>query len=317
MGRHSLVTAFSLAERTTPKSGNQFEPLYVEKGRKIMTNKMVNFECSYMEGPTELQTPDYYYGAIACASIDGFPEDPDEEGEVICVVWLTSDRKFIVDWHDNGYRMNDTVLENIKTAKMNLLNVFGGLAKTEEPTTTVTLSLTERELEVLKNYAKQFTEKPDQPPMFALKSVEATDRKPVSLDEAESEGDAIFEYPPFAGGYETCHSIEEVVLQEIDRDDVRFLTYEDSCTDSYAEYLEMFGINPDDVSAFVPIYKEKTLALGFSESEMPAVQEDLSNHIFGEASIKPEYGTSFGHSAGDFAPMTSALRKIGEALLKK
>lgn len=283
-----------------------------------MTNKMVNFECSYMEGPTELQSPDYYYGAIACASIDGFPEDPDEEGEVICVVWLTSDRKFIVDWHDNGYRMDDTVRKAIKTAKVNLLNVFGGLAKTEEPATTVTLSLTERELEVLKNYAKQFTEKPDQPPMFALKSVEAADYRPVSLCEAESENGAIFNYyGSSVGDYETCHSIEEVVLQEIDRDDVRFLTYEDSCTESYAEYLEMFEIDPDDVSAFVPIYEEKTLALGFSESEMPAVQEDLSNHIFGEASIKPEYGTSFGHSAGDFAPMTSALRKIGEALLKK
>ena len=53
--------------------------------------------------------------------IDGYPEDPNEEGTVIATVVLTKHRDLIINWHDNGYKMNDTVnnliQESIATIK--------------------------------------------------------------------------------------------------------------------------------------------------------------------------------------------------------
>jgi hypothetical protein len=46
--------------------------------------------------------------------IDGYPENPDEEGTVIAKVILTKHRDVIIDWHHNGYRMNETVKNLIR-----------------------------------------------------------------------------------------------------------------------------------------------------------------------------------------------------------
>lgn len=55
--------------------------------------------------------------ALARATIDGYPADPNGEGTVICNVWMLDTNKFLVDWHQNQYRLNDTVLGLIAEAK--------------------------------------------------------------------------------------------------------------------------------------------------------------------------------------------------------
>lgn len=143
------------------------------------------------------------------------------------------------------------------------------------------------------------------------------DHKEIYLNDAEGEEGVIFEYGNGRGDYKAYKSIEEIVRDEYDDDEDAepVVPFEESNL-SYTEYLARYGIDPDDVTAYLPIWQKKTLAYGFSETVMPEVQEDLSNHIFGKALIEPVYGSSFGHEAGDFKPMVAALRKLGEALLK-
>lgn len=62
--------------------------------------------------------------ALGCISIDGFPYDEDASGEVVARVWITKHKDIIVDWHNNGYRMNETVLELIEDSKRLLKNGY-------------------------------------------------------------------------------------------------------------------------------------------------------------------------------------------------
>ena len=53
--------------------------------------------------------------------IDGYPADENAEGEVVAKVWKTKHGDIIVDWHDNGYRLNKQVLELIEDSKRQLI----------------------------------------------------------------------------------------------------------------------------------------------------------------------------------------------------
>lgn len=55
--------------------------------------------------------------ALARATIDGYPADPNGEGTVICNIWMLDTNKFLTDWHQNQYRLNDTVLGLVAEAK--------------------------------------------------------------------------------------------------------------------------------------------------------------------------------------------------------
>ncbi len=52
--------------------------------------------------------------------IDGFPADDNEEGRVVATVFLTPHNDIVVDWHDNGYRLDKTVLTLVDQAISNL-----------------------------------------------------------------------------------------------------------------------------------------------------------------------------------------------------
>lgn len=78
--------------------------------------KMVYFENNYLEDYSISKDED----ALASISIDGFPEDENESGEVVAMVWITKHKDIIVDWHNNGYRLNDSVLELIEESKKEL-----------------------------------------------------------------------------------------------------------------------------------------------------------------------------------------------------
>lgn len=74
--------------------------------------------------------------ALASITIDGYPEDENEEGRVVAVVWLTKHGDIIVDWHDNGYRMNANVLALIKESREKL-QVYAKLKMTPADTVKV------------------------------------------------------------------------------------------------------------------------------------------------------------------------------------
>lgn len=74
------------------------------------------FENNYWEEFNEEENDD----ALAAITIDGFPYDENEEGEVVAKVWITKHKDILVDWHHNGYRMNETVLELIEQSKKDL-----------------------------------------------------------------------------------------------------------------------------------------------------------------------------------------------------
>ena len=81
---------------------------------------LVFFENNYWEDYTVEENED----ALASIYIDGFPEDANESGEVVAKVWITKHKDIIVDWHNNAYRMNDTVLELIEDSKRLLRNGY-------------------------------------------------------------------------------------------------------------------------------------------------------------------------------------------------
>ena len=89
-----------------------------------MITEYVCFECTHVEGPDRIDE-DNRNAALACAYIDGYPKDKHTDGTVICTVWLTTEMKFIVDWHHNGYRLNQAVLDLISGVKGDLMRNYG------------------------------------------------------------------------------------------------------------------------------------------------------------------------------------------------
>lgn len=87
--------------------------------------ELVYFENSYWEDYTTEANIDSE-DVLASISIDGFPEDPNESGEVIATVWITKHKDIVVNWHNNAYRMNEIVLELIEDSKRMLKNGYYG-----------------------------------------------------------------------------------------------------------------------------------------------------------------------------------------------
>lgn len=87
----------------------QFDP-----GANHPETKLVSFENGYAQGPNDIDGN----AAIASITIDGYPEDGD--GQIVCVIYLTRDGGFIVDWHHNGYKTTPAVLELIEDSKETL-----------------------------------------------------------------------------------------------------------------------------------------------------------------------------------------------------
>lgn len=97
-----------------------------------MAKDYVNFECVHITEADSNDSNEYY--ALAYADIDGYTANEDEEGVVICRVWLLRQafgpmkvKGYIVDWHHNGYRRNKVVLALIEKAKADLITYEKGL----------------------------------------------------------------------------------------------------------------------------------------------------------------------------------------------
>ncbi len=61
---------------------------------------------------------------LASITIDWFPQNPDEEGKVIAEVKLTKQGEMVIDWRENKYKENKTVLDLIKKSKEKLLEEY-------------------------------------------------------------------------------------------------------------------------------------------------------------------------------------------------
>ena len=82
---------------------------------KIRESKLVSFENTFSEFGCGVEEDAFGY-----ITIDGYPEDEDQPGEVVAHVWITKHGDIVVDWHDNCYRENDWVLELIEDSKRTL-----------------------------------------------------------------------------------------------------------------------------------------------------------------------------------------------------
>ena len=56
--------------------------------------------------------------------IDGFPADENAEGTVIATIALTPHNDTVINWHHNGYRLNQSVLELINTVKTDINKII-------------------------------------------------------------------------------------------------------------------------------------------------------------------------------------------------
>lgn len=77
--------------------------------------KLVSFENNYSETIAEFEDEDK--DLVIRTFIDGFPEKEEDDelyAEVIATVSTTIHGVTIVDWHDNAYRLNETVKALIK-----------------------------------------------------------------------------------------------------------------------------------------------------------------------------------------------------------
>ncbi len=59
--------------------------------------------------------------AVVKYYIDGYPAGEDLPGSVIAVVTMTRRGDIVIDWHHNGYRLNEAVLELVAQAKAEML----------------------------------------------------------------------------------------------------------------------------------------------------------------------------------------------------
>lgn len=87
-----------------------------------MRSDCTSFENNFIQTRNELacDNPE----AFACITIDGFPDGEDAEGAVICEVWMTIHKDVIVSWHDNGYRMHESVLKLVESSKDKLYEMW-------------------------------------------------------------------------------------------------------------------------------------------------------------------------------------------------
>lgn len=89
-----------------------------------MMKEYVSFECTQIDKANQ-NDPDER-NALAYADIDGYPKDEDAEGAIICRVWLLKEistdgsLSYIVDWHYDEYRTDDSVNELIREAEKDL-----------------------------------------------------------------------------------------------------------------------------------------------------------------------------------------------------
>lgn len=79
----------------------------------------------YIWGPAVENGANGDHDLLAAVSIDAWKSaDDNEEGEVLANVFLTAHGDMIVDFHDNGVRMHQPVLDHIRAAEETLKQIW-------------------------------------------------------------------------------------------------------------------------------------------------------------------------------------------------
>ena len=79
----------------------------------------------YIWGPAVENGANGGHDLLAAVSIDAWKSaDDNEEGEVLANVLLTAHGDMIVDFHDNGVRMHQPVLDHIRAAEETLKQIW-------------------------------------------------------------------------------------------------------------------------------------------------------------------------------------------------
>jgi hypothetical protein len=88
-------------------------------------DNLVLFESSYLQTENDFgkDNPDVFESI----TIDGFPEDENEEGHVIAEVFITKQGDIVVAWYLRDYYTNEHVLAHIEECKTILRNDYNAV----------------------------------------------------------------------------------------------------------------------------------------------------------------------------------------------
>lgn len=87
-----------------------------------MRNDLVSFENNFV-----LTKKDFWENdgdLVASITIDGYPEDENELGEVIAVVYITTHGDYVVHWANRIYQFTPQVLEMVEESKQILKEIY-------------------------------------------------------------------------------------------------------------------------------------------------------------------------------------------------
>lgn len=87
-----------------------------------MRNDLVSFENNYI-----LTKKDFWESEgdiVASITIDGYPEDENEPGEVVAVVYITTHEDYVVHWVNRIYQFTPQVLELVDESKKILKEIY-------------------------------------------------------------------------------------------------------------------------------------------------------------------------------------------------
>lgn len=87
-----------------------------------MRNDLVSFENNFV------QTKEAFWESegdiVASVTIDGYPEDENEPGEVIAIVYITAHGDYVVGWVNRIYQWTPQVIELIDESKKILKEIY-------------------------------------------------------------------------------------------------------------------------------------------------------------------------------------------------
>lgn len=87
-----------------------------------MRNDLVSFENNFV-----LTKKDFWENdgdIVASVTIVGYPEDENELGEVIAVVYITTHGDYVVHWANRIYQFTPQVLEMVEESKQILKEIY-------------------------------------------------------------------------------------------------------------------------------------------------------------------------------------------------
>ena len=87
-----------------------------------MRNDLVFFENDYFQTKEAFGESDG--DIVASITIDGYPEDENEPGEVIAVVYITTHGDYVVHWANRIYQWTPQVVEMVEESKKILKEIF-------------------------------------------------------------------------------------------------------------------------------------------------------------------------------------------------